>query len=289
MESGSASVSLSAIHSPSSSYSSESDISVSGLSQGGSIYFIPTCDDALKPVVSIKFRTLDQAIEFYKVYALECGFGVRRGGDRKEGNVIVLKYLHSSKQGYKTGDNNIKHIQRCPSSRVGCKARLTLTYIGSQGYKIIAFEPRHTHTFVVGHDKQFMKSMRKLDFEHKKFVMDCEKAYISPVRSHRIFKELVGASVVDFKNFRRDMLAYIGGSDAQMTINKFSNKKNLSHAFCFDYDVDSCGRLTRLFWADPMSRKNFSLFGNVVSFNATYRTNRFKSSLCCLFLTFFSY
>ncbi|KAL8143166.1 hypothetical protein V2J09_016198 [Rumex salicifolius] len=94
MESGSASVSLSSTHSPPSSYSSESDISVSGnsissLSQGGSIYFIPTCDDALKPVVDMKFSTLDQAIEFYKVYALECGFNVRCGGDRKKGNARV--------------------------------------------------------------------------------------------------------------------------------------------------------------------------------------------------------
>ncbi|KAL8137278.1 LOW QUALITY PROTEIN: hypothetical protein V2J09_003279 [Rumex salicifolius] len=207
MESGSASVSLSTNHSPPSSYSSKSDISVSSLSQGGSIYFIPTCNDALKPVVGMKFRTLDQDIEFYKVYALECGFGVRRGGGRKEGDVIVLK------QGYKTGQNNIKHIRRCPSCRVDCKVRLTLTFIGVQD---IAFEPRHTNTFVVGHDKKSMKSMKKLDFGHKKFVMDCEKAHIGPVRSHRIFKELiggysqVGASAVDFKNSRRDMLAYIG-------------------------------------------------------------------------------
>ena len=66
--------------------------------------------------------------------------------------------------------------------------------------------------------------------EHKKFVMDCEKASIGPVRCHRIFKEIIGsysqigASAVDFKNYRHDMMAYIGGTDAQMTINKFLKK-----------------------------------------------------------------
>ena len=84
----------------------------------------------------------------------------------------------------------------------------------------------------------------------------------------------VGASVVDFKNHRRDMLAHINDSDAQMFINHLSKKKELSPAFCFEYDVDSAGRLSRVFWCDPISRKNFTFFGEVVSFDATYGSNR---------------
>ncbi|KAL8158968.1 hypothetical protein V2J09_000505 [Rumex salicifolius] len=42
---------------------------------------------------------------------------------------------------------------------------------------------------------------------------------------------------------------------------------SLSTAFFFEYDVDACDCLTRLFWADP-------IFGDIVWFAATYRTNR---------------
>jgi hypothetical protein len=31
-----------------------------------------------------------------------------------------------------------------------------------------------------------------------------------------------------------------------------------------------------VFWADAMSRKNYSLFGDVVSFDATYTTNQYN-------------
>ncbi|XP_031106329.1 protein FAR1-RELATED SEQUENCE 5-like [Ipomoea triloba] len=44
----------------------------------------------------------------------------------------------------------------------------------------------------------------------------------------------------------------------------------------FEYDVDEADQLSRVFLADAVSRKNFSLFGDVVSFDATYRTNRYN-------------
>ena len=43
----------------------------------------------------------------------------------------------------------------------------------------------------------------------------------------------VGASKQDFKNFYRDLKAYIAGSDAQMFVDNFQNKKLLWSAFFF--------------------------------------------------------
>jgi hypothetical protein len=45
----------------------------------------------------------------------------------------------------------------------------------------------------------------------------------------------------------------------------------------WDFEVDEQGILMRVFWADAMSRKNYKLFGDVVSLDLTYTTNR---SLC---------
>nr|GMC77899.1 protein FAR1-RELATED SEQUENCE 5-like [Ipomoea batatas] len=46
--------------------------------------------------------------------------------------------------------------------------------------------------------------------------------------------------------------------------------------FFFDFDVDESGQLCNLFWADGISRRNFACFGDVMSFDATYRTNKYK-------------
>jgi hypothetical protein len=40
--------------------------------------------------------------------------------------------------------------------------------------------------------------------------------------------------------------------------------------------VDEQGRLIRVFWADATSRKNYKLFGDVVSLDSTYTTNQYN-------------
>ncbi|XP_019171056.1 PREDICTED: protein FAR1-RELATED SEQUENCE 5-like [Ipomoea nil] len=50
-------------------------------------------------------------------------------------------------------------------------------------------------------------------------------------------------------------------------------------AFAFDYNVDEDEQMSRLFWADPMSKKNFAAFGDVISFDATYSTNRYNLAM----------
>ncbi|XP_056697679.1 protein FAR1-RELATED SEQUENCE 5-like [Spinacia oleracea] len=43
------------------------------------------------------------------------------------------------------------------------------------------------------------------------------------------------------------------------------------------YDnVDAEGHLCRAFWADPICRKNYALFGDMVSFDTTFKTNRYN-------------
>ncbi|CAH9112386.1 unnamed protein product, partial [Cuscuta epithymum] len=61
-----------------------------------------------------------------------------------------------------------------------------------------------------------------------------------------------------------------------MLIDKLFRKVEVCSSFFFDYDVDESDQLTRIFWADPTCRKNYSYFGDVVSFDATYGTNRYS-------------
>ncbi|XP_019173845.1 PREDICTED: protein FAR1-RELATED SEQUENCE 5-like [Ipomoea nil] len=128
-------------------------------------------------------------------------------------------------------------------------------------------------------ERQFLKVNRSLDTGHQMFIASCVRANIGYVRSYKLFKEIigeysnVGATGVDFKNFKRDLMAYILNGDAQLFIDTLFKRRELCEAFEFEYDVD---QLTRVFWADAVSRKNFALFGDVVLFDATYRSNRYN-------------
>ncbi|GAU52020.1 hypothetical protein TSUD_418370, partial [Trifolium subterraneum] len=50
----------------------------------------------------------------------------------------------------------------------------------------------------------------------------------------------------------------------------------MNHSFFYDYEADSEGKLKCVFWADGICRKNYSLFGDVISFDTTYRTNKYS-------------
>ncbi|XP_074377582.1 protein FAR1-RELATED SEQUENCE 5-like [Apium graveolens] len=49
-----------------------------------------------------------------------------------------------------------------------------------------------------------------------------------------------------------------------------------SESFYFAYEVDSDGHLMKLFWADAIGRRNFELYGDAVSFDATFDTNKYN-------------
>jgi hypothetical protein len=69
-------------------------------------------------------------------------------------------------------------------------------------------------------------------------------------------------------------------SDAQMFIDNLKKRQKINPGFFFDYELDDKNRLTHVFWADTICRKNYSLFGEMVSFDSTYSTNQYNMIFC---------
>ncbi|XP_035830921.1 protein FAR1-RELATED SEQUENCE 2-like [Helianthus annuus] len=61
-----------------------------------------------------------------------------------------------------------------------------------------------------------------------------------------------------------------------MVINRMTDKKQYLADYSFEYSVDDGKRLTGLFWADGLCKLNYMEFGDVISFDATFKTNRYK-------------
>ncbi|WCJ35318.1 hypothetical protein M5689_016582 [Euphorbia peplus] len=103
-------------------------------------------------------------------------------------------------------------------------------------------------------------------------IFDNTKVNVGPVKTFRQAKEIyggyenIGASKNDFKNFQRDMKAYIYDFDAQMFVDNFKNKQSTSSGFFFDFEVDEKGRLCRALWADALCRRNYALYGDNIAY-----------------------
>ncbi|XP_020262211.1 protein FAR1-RELATED SEQUENCE 5-like [Asparagus officinalis] len=211
--------------------------------------------------------------------------------EKHEDGTVLLKNIVCSRAGsneskmdvdYEDFSSSSKKRRRTVSSRCGCKAKVVFKFDGLKGYNVLSFVEEHSHFLVSGSGKQFLKSNRVLGLAHKKLVFDGAKANMGPNKTYNFAKELcgsysnVGATCTEFKNWSRDVKLYIGDRDAQMIIEKFTDKKEMSDGFFYDYAVDEGGRLTRIFWADVIGRRNYDVFGDVISFDSTYSTNKYN-------------
>ncbi|XP_020263007.1 protein FAR1-RELATED SEQUENCE 5-like [Asparagus officinalis] len=194
-------------------------------------------------------------------------------GDEKkhEDGTVLLKHIVCSRADSNESKMDVdfedfssisKKRRRTVSSRCSCKAKVVFKFDGLKGYNVLSFIEEHSHFLVSGSGKQFLKSNRVLGLAHKKLS--------------------------------RDVKLYIGDRDAQMIIEKFTDKKEMCDGFFYDYAVDEGGRLTRIFWADVIGRRNYDVFGDVISFDSTYSTKKYNMKFvpftgldnyekCCVF------
>ncbi|XP_074277424.1 uncharacterized protein LOC141601063 [Silene latifolia] len=115
----------------------------------------------------------------------------------------------------------------------------------------------------------------------KTLILDNSKLNIGAGLTFRQVKELVngyeniGGTLIDFKNFQRDIKCYIGLRDADLFIDRLEKLKATQPQFYFAYDVDPQNRLRKFFWGDAICIRNYSFFGDAVSFDPTYGTNKY--------------
>ncbi|XP_019188974.1 PREDICTED: protein FAR1-RELATED SEQUENCE 5-like [Ipomoea nil] len=263
---------------------------VMDVSPGGTHTWIPECDASLNPFEGQKFDTMENGITFYTTYAGIVGFDVRRSSDkRNKYSQIMKKQVVCSREGFKETkdketieEETTKQKRRRTTNRVGCPARFVLTLNKEGKYVVKTFVDRHTHVLCEEKYKRFMKVNRKIDIGHQEFIRNCGKVNVGASKSFDIYAEMVGgpenvgATQQDFKNYRRELLAYMKEKDIQMVISQYLEKKNDCVDMYFEYDVNEKDQLARVFWADRRARLHYGAFGDVVSFDATYKTNRYN-------------
>ena len=147
---------------------------------------------------------------------------------------------------------------------------------------VFKFVEGHSHCLISPTSRHYLRGNRKLTILHKNFISKNARINVGLVKSFRLFKENVGsyenvgATMQDFKNFHRDFKNYIKGDDEKILIENFIKKRDIFLGFYFDYALDEDNHISHLFWAEAISRKNYALLGEMVTFNCTYNTNKYS-------------
>ncbi|KAK1389608.1 hypothetical protein POM88_017786 [Heracleum sosnowskyi] len=272
-----------------SSIGNEGSVTSYTKSPGGNMYYIPSSVGEIAiPFTHQVFESLDKGYKFYKDYGRLGGFSVQKTTEKRDddGETILLKHYVCSREGFNDpkDDSGDKVVQRrqIASQRCGCKAKMVLKYMAGGQYFVFSFVELHNHPLASETGRQFFRVNREMNINLRNIVFDSSKVKIGCITSFSFAKELaggysnVGATLRDFRNFNRDLKTFVGENDGQMLIDKFKVNQENSKSFYFAYDVDSAGHLTKMFWADPIGRRYFELYGDAVSFDATFDTNKYN-------------
>ncbi|XP_074314101.1 protein FAR1-RELATED SEQUENCE 5-like [Silene latifolia] len=204
-----------------------------------------------------------------------CGFEPRKSSQKRSvSGDVQYKFVICNREGFRD-----------------CKRKAIVLHSGEEQATPKPFDIRNTKLTRIGCTAMIEFRFNgdvHLHLYHKKTIIDHSRVNQGPTTAFRNFKEYVdgyenvGAQLVDFKNFGRDIKCFIGDRDAQLVVNHFEDKRDTNEGFYFAYEVDSGKCLVRAFWCDAESRRKYALFGDYITYDQTYSMNKY----CMVFTPF---
>lgn len=249
---------------------------------------VPEEDPNLEPYRGMEFESEEAAKAFYNSYARRVGFSTRVSmsrRSRRDGAIIQRSFV-CAKEGFRVEKEKPSHDGRVKrpraETRVGCKAMLVVKIQDSGRWVVSAFVKEHNHELVPPDKVHCLRSHRHVSGPAKSLIDTLQGAGIGPSGiMSALIKEYGGISNIGFterdcRNYMRSSRQRTLGGDTQILLDYLRSKQaeNPSFFYAIQGDEDHC--MSNIFWADPKARTNYTYFGDTVTFDTTYRSNRYR-------------
>ncbi|GAV82031.1 FAR1 domain-containing protein [Cephalotus follicularis] len=212
------------------------------------------------------------------------GFGVRKHYlNRAKDNVITSRGFVCNKEGQRRKDKR-DHLTKegRAETRTGCHARMGIKFIRkTRKYCVYDFVAEHNHELHKPECVHMMRSVRKLRDVQECEVNLADDAELTQKMSHDFFsvqdggKENLGFLRVDQNNYlrtkRQRALVY---EEWGSLLRYFENQVLKYPSFFYAVQLDKEELITNIFWADARIHIDYELFGDVLTFDTTFATNK---------------
>ncbi|GAU38571.1 hypothetical protein TSUD_322480 [Trifolium subterraneum] len=205
-----------------------------------------------EPATDMCFSSADDVKSFYGEYALRRGWKIRTSRKCQDGEICYL-ILACSREGYVvskvpcTLKTNPTKVKKCPARRCIKMDTDGLWYITK-------FDPSYFHECSPTKASLF-KANKKINLHVKRTIEINDDAR---VMINKTFQYLVKDTG------RGGMKIYHFVKETEQTANLF-----------YEIDVDNEFHVRNVFWADARSRAAYEDFGDAVTFDTTYLTNKY--------------
>jgi hypothetical protein len=239
----------------------------------------------LVPHVGMKFRNTDEGWNFWLAYGGQRGFDVRKRYTNKskiDGKVTSCRFVCAN-EGHRGKDKRDDQV-KChrAETRTDCEVRMCLVKDkDSDEYKINDLNLEHNHVLHSPETFHLMVSQRKISDLQAFEIETADDSGIGPKASHELACRQVGGplnlsyTLRDHKNYlrgkRQREMAY---GHAGSMLKYFQNKMVENPSFQYATQMDIEEKIANIFWADAKMVVDYTHFGDVVSFDTTFGTNR---------------
>ncbi|PIA56956.1 hypothetical protein AQUCO_00700960v1 [Aquilegia coerulea] len=258
-------------------------------SSAGKELYIPESDSNLEPYEGMELESEEAAKAFYNSYARRTGFSTRVSKtrrSRKDGAIIQRSFV-CAKEGFRVekerpgvNENRIKRPRAV--TRVGCKASLAVKMQASGKWVVSTFVKEHNHELVPADKVHCLRSHRHVSGSAKSLIDTLQAAGIGPSGiMSALLKEYgsisnIGFTERDCRNYMRSSRQRSLGGDTQLLLDYLKHMHASDPGFFYAVQGDDEQYMSNMFWADQKARQNYTYFGDTVTFDMTYRSNKYR-------------
>ncbi|KAI5421367.1 hypothetical protein KIW84_044980 [Lathyrus oleraceus] len=239
-------------------------------------------DDSLwVPAIGMWFSYLEEVKTYYQEYALKKGFGWRiRSSKKGEDGEVNYLILSCSREGSNISKNSCT-LKTLLSRAKNCPAKICIKLKQDGLWYITQFESKHSHETNPTKVRLF-KANKKMNLHVRRTIQINDDA---GVRINNTFQSLVkdagGHENISFcekdvRNYINKERCAIGKEgDGKALISYFCKMREQNTYFLYDIDLHDNFHVRNVFLADARSRAAYEYFGDVVTFDTTYLTNKY--------------
>ncbi|XP_048140912.1 putative protein FAR1-RELATED SEQUENCE 10 isoform X2 [Rhodamnia argentea] len=247
------------------------------------------------PYVGMVFKSDDDAFEYYSNFARKNGFSVRKERSRLSPQLGIYKRDFVC---YRSGFAPVRkkpsgeHHRDRKSVRCGCDAKMYMSKEVVEGVSqwfVVQFSNVHNHELLEDDEVRLLPAYRKIHEADQERILLLSKAGF-PI--HRIVKVLQLEKGIqggqlpflerDVRNFIQNRKKVVQENDALLNEKRENDimelleackaSKEADESFSYDYSVDENEKLEHIAWSYSDSVSAYTMFGDVVHFDTSYRS-----------------
>ncbi|CAA0814618.1 Protein FAR1-RELATED SEQUENCE 4 [Striga hermonthica] len=242
----------------------------------GSSSLLPNSN--LEPRADMEFDTHEAAYEYYKEYAKSVGFGTAKLSSRRSRASREFIDAKFSCIRYGNKQQSDDAINPRPSPKIGCKASMHVKRKPEGKWYIHSFTREHNHELLPA-QAHFFRSHRVSSDSLLGDARIKKKKSVGP-RNYGAY-QFSGSCLENVIRNQHDRGRFLSLEEggAQLVLEFCSQMHEENPKFFYALDFNEEHRLRNVFWADPKGVEDFAYFNDVVSFDTTYFSSKFRIPL----------